>query len=157
MTGVELYIKDKNGKFYCYKQRHDGYLITYFVERIGKPILFCMSAKQIIKEFHDKFFKDESEGNFHPNGSPLEYGVEIPAQAVKHEKFSDVFGTKCIYTDIEDYIYKNFRDDNDWKNDYVCGYGDYIIYIDLIKKEIIVGLEDEDEEDNDEEDNGFND
>lgn len=161
MTGVELYIKDKNGNFYCYKQRHDGYFITDFVERIGKSILFCMSAKEIIKEFHDKFFKEYSEDNFHSNGSPLEYGVEIPAKAIKNKEFFFELNPESyknsIYGDIENYIRKHYYDVKNDDNDYTCGYGDYIVLIDL-NTSTIMGIDEDEEvdEDNDNNDDDFN-
>ena len=85
MTGVELYIRD-NDYFYCYKQRHDGYLITDFVKKFGDKI-FTMSADEIIHTFHDENFLEDSWGNYHTEGKPLEYGVKIPASEISDDNF----------------------------------------------------------------------
>lgn len=50
-----------------------------------------------------------------------------------------------IYEDIDKYIRENYNNDDETLN-YNCGYGDYIVYIDLNEKTLI-GL-DEDENDN---------
>jgi hypothetical protein len=139
MTGLELYIKDINGNFHCYKQRHDGYYIQdYLKEKIDT--LFLMNAKEIIEEFHNKFFKTYSDYNYHPNGSQYEYGIEIPGNVVNSKEFSLDIKKDNIYTDLDGYI--NTIDE------YKCGYCDYVVYIDLISGQII-GDDDIDEMDDD--------
>lgn len=141
MTGVELYIRD-NDYFYCYKQRHDGYLITDFVKKFGDKI-FTMSADEIIHTFHDENFLEYSWGNYHTEGKPLEYGVKIPASEISDDNFD------AIYDKVSEFIWNNYNDEDDEDQDYSCGYGDYIVYIDLVNK-VIEGIEDEEDEDEDE-------
>lgn len=140
MTGVELFIRDKD-YFYCYKQRHDGYYITDFVKKIGNTI-FTMTAEEIIHKFHDDNFLEDSWGNYHTEGKPLEYGIKIPSSEIKSDNFDD------IYEEICKFIWDNYNDEDDEDNDYSCGYGDYIVYIDLINKDI-QGIDDEEDEDED--------
>ena len=140
MTGVELYIRD-NDNYYCYKQRHDGYLIDEFVNELVYEI-FTMSAEEIIHSFHDKYFLENTLGNFHGAGKPLEYGIKVQKSEVKNPSF------ECVINDIHTHIWTNYNgettDDDD--QDYRCSYSDWMVYIDLIDRKI-EGLDFEDEED----------
>ena len=128
MSGVELYIRDANN-YYCYKQSHNGYYITDYIDE-KKDDIFNMTAEEIIREFHNKFFVNYLEGNYHDVGTPLEYGIKIPKEFVDEDKeFCD------IYNDIDQFInnyYSVENEDLSYDNDY----SDYIVYIDLVDQRI---------------------
>jgi len=136
MTGVELYIRD-NDNYYCYKQRHDGYFIDDFIKELGAEI-FTMGAEEIIHSFHDKYFAENSEYNYHESGKPLEFGIVIPKSEVKNTNFDTVF------TSIDKFIRDNYNNNDDEDLDYNCGYGDWVVYIDLLNRSI-EGIEDEED------------
>jgi hypothetical protein len=135
MTGVELYIRD-NDNYYCYKQRHDGYYIDDYIKELGAEI-FSMGAEEIIHSFHDKYFAEDSEYNYHEAGKPLEFGIVIPKIEVKSTNFD------TVYESIDKYISANYSD-NEENDNYDCGYGDWVVYIDLLNRSI-EGVEDEED------------
>ena len=135
MTGVELYIRD-NDNFYCYKQRHDGYFIDDYIKEIGSEI-FSMGAEEIIHSFHDKYFSEDTWGNYQDAGTPLEYGIVIPKIEVKSTSFD------TVYESIDKFIRDNYSD-NEENDNYDCGYDDWVVYIDLLNRSI-EGIEDEED------------
>jgi hypothetical protein len=136
MTGVELYIRKKNGDFVCYKQRHDGYFIEdYLLDKEDK--VFNMTADEIIKDFHDSYFLEYVNigDNYKDGGSKYEYGVKIPKEAVNNTIFM-IDDRNGIYSDIDKYIWDNYNSETDENDEYAVGYGDYVVYIDLIENRI---------------------
>lgn len=146
MTGVELYIRD-NDNYHCYKQRHDGYFIEDFIKDLGAEI-FDMGAKEIIKSFHDKYFLEDTWGNYQESGTPLEYGIVIPKIEVTNTNFD------TVYDSVDKFINTNYSDNDDENLNYDCGYGDYIVYIDLINR-VVEGLEDDCDDDSDDDSDGI--
>jgi len=135
MTGVELYIRN-NDNYHCYKQRHDGYFIEDFIKELGVNI-FDIGAEEIIHSFHDKYFlKDHFDyfDNYQDFKTPLEYGIIIPKGNVVNTNFD------TVYDSIDKFICKNYSGNENEKLNYDCGYGDYVVYIDLINR-IIEGVE----------------
>lgn len=127
MIGLELYIRDIDG-FYCYKQIHDGFFISNYLNIKGDNV-FYINAKDIIHELHDNFFLRDSKSNYHDRGKPLEYGIKIPKELVRDYDFYMVF------EDITEYIKYNFNnEDEDYNYNRRCG--DNVFYIDLVDQRI---------------------
>lgn len=127
MIGLELYIRDKDA-FYCYKQIHDGYYITNYLNIKGDNI-FDSTATDIIRELHDNFFLRDPKSNYHIKNKPLEYGVEIHKGFVRDNDFSMVFN------DINEFI-KTYYNDEDEDYNYTKSCSDNLFYIDLIDQRI---------------------